>query len=82
MTESLAQLADIGDAFQAHYRAAVENVLRRRLPTAVCTIYDPRYDDPVQRRLGATALTIINDAIIREASALRLAHNRSASCVQ
>jgi lysophospholipase L1-like esterase len=67
MTESLAQLADIGDAFQAHYRAAVENVLRRRLPTAVCTIYDPRYADPVQRRLGATALTIINDAIIREA---------------
>jgi hypothetical protein len=57
MAESLAQLADIGEAFQAHYRAAIENVLQRRLPTA----------DPMQRRLGTTALTIINDAIIREA---------------
>src|SRR3954452_25077459 len=35
MAESLTQLADIGEAFQAHYRAAIENVLQRRLPTAV-----------------------------------------------
>jgi GDSL-like Lipase/Acylhydrolase family len=72
MAESLAQLADIRDGFQAHYRAAIENVLKRRLPTAVCTIYDPRYADPAQRRIGTTALVIINDAIIREAVRLGL----------
>jgi hypothetical protein len=47
-------------------------VLQTRLPTAVCTIYDPRYADPMQRRLGTTALTIINDAIIRQAVHLGL----------
>jgi hypothetical protein len=67
MAQSLTQLADIRDAFQAQYRAAIAGILERRLPTAVCTIYDPRYADPVQRRLGTTALAIINDVIIREA---------------
>jgi lysophospholipase L1-like esterase len=73
MAESLTQLADIGEAFQGHYRAAIDNVLQRRLPTAVCTIYEPRYADAVQRRLGTTALTIINDAIMREATRRGLA---------
>jgi hypothetical protein len=72
MAESLTALADIADSFAGHYRAAIENVLKARLPTAVCTIYDPRYADPVQRRLGTTALAIINDAIIREAAGLGL----------
>lgn len=67
MAESLTQLAEIADAFEADYRAGMANVLQRGLPTAVCTIYDPRYLDLVQRRLGTTALTIINDVIIREA---------------
>ena len=68
MTESLAQLADIGDAFQAHYRAAVENVLGRRAADSCLHHLRPTLSTiPVQRRLGATALTIINDAIIREA---------------
>jgi lysophospholipase L1-like esterase len=67
MAESLAQLAHIRDEFQARYKAAIAGVFARRLPTAVCTIYDPRYVDPRQRRLSATALTIINDVIIRQA---------------
>jgi hypothetical protein len=73
MAESLTALAEIADSFARHYRAAIETVLKTRLPTAVCTIYDPRYVDPVQRRLGRTALAIINDAIIREAVRLGLA---------
>jgi hypothetical protein len=72
MAESLMQLADIGDEFQMHYRAAIMEVVQTGLPTAVCTIYDPRYSDPAQRRLGATALTIINDVIMREAFRLGL----------
>jgi hypothetical protein len=67
MAESLGQLADIRDAFRAQYAAAMAAVLQRGLPAAVCTIYDPRYAGAVQRRLGTTALTIINDVIIREA---------------
>jgi hypothetical protein len=67
MADSLTQLADIRDAFQARYSAALADVLQRRLPTALCTIYDPRYPDAVQRRLATTALTIVNDVIVREA---------------
>jgi hypothetical protein len=67
MAESLTQLADIRENFRAQYAAAMTSVLQAGLPTAVCTIYDPRYSDPLQRRLGTTALTIINDVILREA---------------
>src|SRR5205085_726455 len=48
MAQSLAQLADIRDAFQTQYRAAIAGILERGLPTGLCTIYDPRYADPVQ----------------------------------
>jgi lysophospholipase L1-like esterase len=72
MAESLMQLAEIHDEFQVRYAAAINGILQSRLPTAICTIYDPRYPDPVQRRLGATALTIINDVIVREAVRLGL----------
>jgi hypothetical protein len=72
MAESLMQLADIRDKFQLQYAAAINGILQARLPTAVCTIYDPRYSDPMQRRLSATALTIINDVILREAVRLGL----------
>ena len=40
---------------------------RSGLPVAVCTIYDPRFPDPRQRRIGTTALSVLNDAITREA---------------
>jgi hypothetical protein len=72
MADSLMQLADISDEFQMRYRAAITEVVQTGLPTAVCTVYDPRYSDPVQRRLGSTALTIINDVIMREAFRLGL----------
>jgi hypothetical protein len=72
MAESLMQLADIRDEFQMRYRAAITEVVQTGLPTAVCTIYDPRYADLTQRRLGATALTILNDVITREAVRLGL----------
>jgi hypothetical protein len=44
-----------------------------RRPTAVCTIYDPRYPDPARRRLAATALAVLNDVVTREAAARGLA---------
>ena len=46
----------------------LEIALRKGLPVAVCTIYDPRYPDLALRRLTITALSGINDCIIREAS--------------
>jgi hypothetical protein len=36
--------------------------MQKGLPAAVCTIYEPRYREPVQRRVGTAALCIINDS--------------------
>ena len=47
----------------------LDQVLQRRLPLAVCTIYEARFPEPATRRLAATALTTLNDAITREAFA-------------
>ncbi len=67
--EALARLAAVGERFGDDYRAMLEAVLGRGLPTAVCTIYDPRFPDPVRRRLAVAGLTLFNDAIARAAFA-------------
>ncbi len=66
MADTLLKLADIQAAFRSAYVRTIESVLRRNLPAAFCTIYDPRYPDPVQRRVATTALAVINDCIVRE----------------
>jgi hypothetical protein len=45
----------------------VEITLQRGLPTALCTIYNGSFPDPVFQRLASTALTVFNDAILRVA---------------
>src|SRR3954470_3567581 len=69
VADSLEQLAAIRGEFARNYGRMIETVRQRGLPAAVCTIYDPRYPDADQRRVGATALCVINDAIIPEAAA-------------
>jgi hypothetical protein len=70
VADSLEILTDVRQRFQLEYRGMLETVLRRGLPAAVCTIYDPRYPDSAQRRVAITALSIMNDCIIREAVGL------------
>jgi hypothetical protein len=65
--DALERLAGIQDQFAQEYGAMLEGVLERGLPTAVCTIYDPRFPDPLRRRQAAIGLTIFNDCITREA---------------
>jgi hypothetical protein len=67
VSASLAQLAIVQKRFQADYAGMVGSVLGCGLPTALCSIYDPRYPDPARRQVITTALAIINDPIIREA---------------
>ena len=65
--EGLTRLAGAADRFRQDYRAMLDAVLARRLPTAVCTIYDPRFADPQRQRLAVAGLSLFNDAILREA---------------
>ena len=69
MADALDRLGGIRDQFAHDYAAMLNGVLGRGLPTAVCTIYDPRFPDPKRQRLAATGLTVFNDCITREAFA-------------
>ena len=64
VAEGLSRLADIREQFQRDYRDALGHILARRLPTAVCTIYD---SIPDLDRVEATGLCLFNDVILREA---------------
>ena len=67
VAEVLARVADIQDRFRDDYREMIEAAAATRLPVAVSTIYDPRFEDPIRRRIGTTALAVFNDVITREA---------------
>ena len=71
--EALARLAQVRDGFQQDYRAMLDAMLPRALPTAVCTIYDPRFPDPSRQGLAIAGLALFNDVIVREAFARSLA---------
>jgi lysophospholipase L1-like esterase len=67
VAEALGKITSIREQFQRDYHAMLENVLKRRLPVAICTIYDARFPDSRRRALATTALTIFNDVITRAA---------------
>jgi hypothetical protein len=65
VSEVLSEVADIQSNFRREYRAMLREVLDRRLPTIVCTIYDAI---PGLARDAVAALTFFNDVILREAT--------------
>ena len=69
MAEALELITAVRERFRSAYARMLDQVLQRRLPLAVCTIYEARFSEPLTRRLAATALTALNDAITREAFA-------------
>lgn len=62
-------LGEVREQFQRDYQAMLDAVTALRLPTAVCTIYDANYPDPLRQRLVVTGLTVFNDVITRAAFA-------------
>lgn len=65
--EALLGLADIAAGFEREYHDMLTEVLAHGLPTAICTIYYPRFPDATLQRVAVTALTVFNDCIIRAA---------------
>jgi lysophospholipase L1-like esterase len=65
--EALAGLADIADEFERRYQRMLTEVLAHELPTAICTVYYPRFPDAALQRVAVTGLTVFNDCIIRAA---------------
>ena len=73
VAEALSKLMEVRDHFQREYRTMLDEVQSKRLITAICTIYEARFPDPLSRRVAAAALTLLNDCITREAFARDLA---------
>ena len=67
--EALLGLADIGDGFERAYLAMLAEVLACGLPTAVCTVYHPRFPEAAFQRMAVAGLTAFNDRIISAAFA-------------
>jgi hypothetical protein len=65
--EVLSAIADRLDTFESHYKEMLRVVLAKNLPTAICTVYYPNFPEPIFQRLAVTALSVFNDAIIRQA---------------
>jgi hypothetical protein len=67
--EALLSLAGIGEGFERGYVAMLEAALAHGLPTAVCTVYHPRFPDDALQGAAVAALAVFNDGIIRAAFA-------------
>jgi lysophospholipase L1-like esterase len=67
--EALLGLADIGDEFERSYLTMLSMVMARGLPTAICTVYYPRFAEAALQRMAIAGLTAFNDCIIRAAFA-------------
>ena len=70
--EGLKRLADIRERFDRDYDRLIRAIRGRGLPTAVCTIYNPWFPDPVLQREAVAALCLFDDGIIRAAQRSRL----------
>lgn len=65
--EVLGWLADAAEGFERRYRALLDRVLARGVPTTVCTIYNGNLGPPRQRA-ATVALAVFNDVIHRVAA--------------
>lgn len=63
--ESLILVKSVADQFHKNYADMLSAVLKKKLPTAVCTIYNPNYSDTIQQAACVSALAHFNDAILR-----------------
>jgi hypothetical protein len=66
VADALDKLTAVRERFGRDYGKMLDSVTKLALPTALCTIYEARFPEVQQRRIAATALTMINDCITRE----------------
>ena len=74
--ESVSQVLDtlwkLGLQFRESYHQLLSEVTSLQLPTAVCTIYYPAFEDPALQRAASAGLTFFNEAILLEAVEKRI----------
>ena len=68
----LGALGEVAAQFRDTYHSLLAEVLSRQLPTVLCAIYYPAFDDPDFQRVASAGLTFFNDVILLEASQSRV----------
>lgn len=61
------ELSNVVARFEERYKRMLDAVLELSKPSAVCTIYYPRYADPRMQKVAVAALASFNDVIVRQA---------------
>jgi lysophospholipase L1-like esterase len=69
---AMERMSLVARRFEASYRAMLAAVLRESAPAAVCTIYEPRFPDPLMQLQTCAALRHFNDALLRIAFEFRV----------
>lgn len=67
IAEVLMTLSGLRKKFQQEYETMLAAVLKFNRPTAICTMYNPRFDEATVQELAVTALSVFNDIVITEA---------------
>ena len=62
---ALERLAAVAQRFENNYRAMLNSVRSARKPTAICTIYEPRFPEPMMRLHTCAALKFFNDTLLK-----------------
>jgi GDSL-like lipase/acylhydrolase family protein len=70
--EVVLRLAEVRERFRRDYERMLDVLLTRRLPSGVCTIYEPRFADGDLQRCALAVLSMFNDVILRSASSARI----------
>jgi hypothetical protein len=65
--EAMFVMASIRQAFEQEYETMLESVLSHGLPAILCTIYNPRFDDPVFNQVASIGVVLFNDVILQAA---------------
>lgn len=67
--EGLWKVAEAALSFEKAHALLLDAARAQGWPLVVCTIYNPRFPDPLQQTVGVAGLCLWNDAIVRNASA-------------
>jgi len=58
--------------FRLEYSKMINSVLDFKLPTTLCTIYNPNFPDPTFQQVASTGLCSLNDVILSQAISIGL----------
>lgn len=70
--QALGILWEVRQRFRESYHQLLADVLSFGLPTAVCTVYYPAFEEQAFQRAASAGLTFFNEAILLEATQSRI----------